>query len=78
MRRRGLCLSLLLIVLLQVNHQQVSTFLTAGGIKFMLLHGGRSEDSIRNFFQDVYELYVKVCTFRWPVPRSVDPSHVLL
>jgi hypothetical protein len=26
----------------------------------MLLHGGRNEESIRNFFQDVYELYVKV------------------
>lgn len=44
----------------KVNHQQVSTFLTAGNIKFMLLHGGRTEDSIKNFFQDVYELYVKL------------------
>lgn len=44
----------------QVNQQQVSTFLTAGNIKFMLLHGGKSDESIRNFFQDVYELYVKV------------------
>jgi trafficking protein particle complex subunit 2 len=44
----------------QVNHQQVSCFLTAGNIKFMLLHGGKNEDSIKNFFQEVYELYVKV------------------
>mmetsp|Transcript_18838 Transcript_18838/g.41047 ORF Transcript_18838/g.41047 Transcript_18838/m.41047 type:complete len:135 (+) Transcript_18838:370-774(+) len=44
----------------KVNHQQVSTFLTAGNVKFMLLHGGKSEDSIRNFFNDVYELYVKL------------------
>uniref|UniRef100_A0A7S1VQ48 Trafficking protein particle complex subunit n=1 Tax=Grammatophora oceanica TaxID=210454 RepID=A0A7S1VQ48_9STRA len=44
----------------KVNQQQVSTFLTAGNIKFMLLHSGRSEDSIRNFFNDVYELYVKL------------------
>jgi hypothetical protein len=44
----------------QVNHQQVSTFLTAGNIKLMLLHTGKNEESIRIFFQDVYELYVKV------------------
>ncbi|KAG7336593.1 Sedlin [Nitzschia inconspicua] len=44
----------------KVNQQYVSTFLTAGNIKFVLLHGGRSEDSIKNFFYEVYELYVKL------------------
>ena len=44
----------------QVNHQQVSCYLTAGNIKFMLLHGGKNEDSVKNFFQEIYELYVKV------------------
>jgi hypothetical protein len=43
-----------------VNHQQVSTFLTAGNIKFILLHAGKSEDTIKNFFHEVYEVYVKV------------------
>jgi len=26
----------------------------------MLLHGGKNEDSVKNFFQEIYELYVKV------------------
>lgn len=44
----------------KVNHQQVSTFLTASNIKLMLLHSGRNEEALRHFFQEVYELYVKV------------------
>ncbi|CAJ1909079.1 unnamed protein product [Cylindrotheca closterium] len=44
----------------KVNHQHVSTFLTAGNIKFILLHAGKSEDTIRSFFNEVYELYVKL------------------
>lgn len=43
-----------------VNHQMVSTFLTACHVKFMLLHTGKSEDTIRNFFNEIYELYTKV------------------
>jgi hypothetical protein len=43
----------------KVNHQQVSTFLTGGQVKFMLLHTGKSDESVKNFFQDLYELYVK-------------------
>lgn len=38
----------------------VSVFLTAGHVKFMLLHSGKADDLIRNFFTDVFELYVKL------------------
>ncbi|KAL7479491.1 hypothetical protein ACHAW6_005219 [Cyclotella cf. meneghiniana] len=44
----------------KVNHQQVSTFITAGNVKFMLLHGGKGEEVIKSFFNDVYGYYVKV------------------
>ena len=44
----------------KVNHQQVSTFLTAAHVKFMLLHGGKGEEVIKNFFNEVYAYYVKV------------------
>lgn len=45
---------------IQVNNQLVSAFLTAGNIKFLLLHNGKNEDSIKNFFYECHELYVKM------------------
>lgn len=44
----------------KVNNQLVSAFLTAGNTKFLLLHNGKSDDSIRNFFYECHELYVKM------------------
>jgi hypothetical protein len=44
----------------QVNHQQVSTFLTAGNVNFMLLHAGKGEEVVKNFFNEVYGYYVKL------------------
>ncbi len=44
----------------KVNQQQVSTFVTAANVKFMLLHGGKGEEVIKNFFSEVYGYYVKV------------------
>lgn len=41
------------------NNAIISTFLTAGNIKFMLLHEVRNDDGIKNFFNEVYEVYVK-------------------
>ena len=46
----------------KVNHQQVSTFLTAANVKFMLLHGGKGEEVVKNFFNEVYGYYVKHST----------------
>lgn len=68
--------SMYLKVVDKVNNQHVSTFLTAGSVKLMLLHNGKSDDSIRNFFQDVYELYVKLSMnpfYRYDTPiKSAD------
>ncbi|CAG8448170.1 4685_t:CDS:2 [Diversispora eburnea] len=42
------------------NDWLVSAFTTAGNIKFMLLHESKNEDGIRNFFNECYELYIKI------------------
>ena len=43
----------------RVYDQTVSAFLSAGNIKFMLLHEGRNEDNIRTFFNEVHAMYVQ-------------------
>ena len=35
----------------------ISAFVTAADAKFLLLHEGRTDDSIKNFFNDCYEVY---------------------
>jgi hypothetical protein len=42
------------------NDMFVSGYVTGGYIKFLLLHDGKSEDSIRQFFTDLHDLYLRV------------------
>lgn len=41
------------------NNSMISTFLTPGNIKLMLLHEVKNDEGIRQFLSEVYELYVK-------------------
>lgn len=52
------------------NDLTVSVYVTAGQTKLMLLHDSRNEDGIRNFFQEVYELYIKILLNPLYVPGS--------
>jgi len=37
----------------------ISAFVTPGNIKLLLLHEKKDEDGIKNFFTEIYELYLK-------------------
>lgn len=70
----SILLTLFFILTYQVNQQYVSVFLTAGNIKFLLLHSGKGEIEIKNFFHEVYDFYAKVNSLT--SVRSLLLSHV--
>jgi hypothetical protein len=45
----------------RISNYVISAYVSAGGMRFMLLHENIASDSVRAFFQEVHELYIKVC-----------------
>jgi trafficking protein particle complex subunit 2 len=44
----------------RMNEWTTSAFIAPGNIKFLILHEHKHDDGIRNFFFDVWELFVKI------------------
>lgn len=52
------------------NFLLVSAFVTHGGKVLLLLHNGKSEDAIRQFFTETHELFVKYLMNPFSLPDA--------
>ncbi|OZJ05713.1 hypothetical protein BZG36_01420 [Bifiguratus adelaidae] len=66
--------NLYLKVVDKFNEYLISVYLSVGNVKFMLLHDSKSEDSIKGFFVDVHELYLKTLMNPFYTPNTAITS----
>lgn len=63
------------------NEWIISAFVTAGNMKFIILHETKNDDGIKAFFNDLWELYVKTAmnpfhTAHTPIRSTVFDNRV--
>lgn len=56
------------------NNLYVTAYVTPGSTKFLLLHDGKNDDTIKNFFNEVYELYLRILLNPFYSSSSKIPS----
>ncbi|KRY84614.1 Translationally-controlled tumor -like protein, partial [Trichinella pseudospiralis] len=42
------------------NEWNISAFVTASGVRFLMLHTAKNDEGIKNFFIEIYEMYIKL------------------
>lgn len=58
------------------NNLFVTAYVTPGNARFLLLHDGKNDDSIRSFFTEVHDLYLRVMLnpFHTPTTRITSKA----